>query len=380
MRAEALAAFEAKLRPLLTRLPPWLAIRVYSQGRRFFLRSFSRSVPADPIEVPGAERTLWGLRFRSSLFNAAGMFKYGEGYELAAMQGAGAYLAGTTTHLPRVGNRKGGVMQPFAPYPRSGAASNWLGLPNPGHRAVAERLRQVERREGCPVGASAAACPNPRVADEDKLEQLVAGMNLYEDTGIDFLEMNESCPNTEQGESDLRGRLAYVSEHFLGRRRRPFPVIVKLSCDTSPDQVAMLVSMLVDLGFDGVNFGNTSIQYGLHRPRIAPAETSLYDFFTGTYGGGVSGHPLKETSLQLAQLAVDRVSELSPDREFYVIRTGGIESAEDVERSEQAGVVLNQWYSGYFEAFSHAGHELYRRFFSQSLPASARGTTATRAN
>ncbi len=368
MRAETLASFEAKLRPLLTRLPPRLAVRVYSLGRRFFLRSFGRNPPSRPIEVQGLERTLWGIRFRSPLFNAAGMFKYGEGYELAAMQGAGAYLAGTTTHRPRAGNRKGGVAQPFAPYPRSRAASNWLGLPNPGHRAVAERLRGVERRDGCPIGASVAACPDPTIADDEKpvaarLEQLVAGMGLYEDADVDFLEMNESCPNTEDGESDLRGRLRFVSEHFLGRRRRPLPVIVKLCCDTRPEQVPALVSMLVELGFDGVNFGNTSTAYALHRPRIVPAETGLYDFFTRTYGGGVSGHPLQEISLRLAERAVRHLRTLSPEQEFHVVRTGGIEDAADIERSERAGVALNQWYSGYFEAFGRHGHGLYRRLY-----------------
>ena len=366
MKAETLASFEAKLRPLLTRLPPWLAVRVYSRGRRFFLRSFSLRPPTEAVEVAGRERTLWGLRFRSPLCNAAGMFKYGEGYELAARQGAGAYLAGTTTHQPRAGNRKGGVTQPFAPYPRSRAASNWLGLPNPGHRAVAERLATVERRDGCPIGASVAACPDPAVADEEKLDQLVAGMELYEDAGVDFLEMNESCPNTEAGESDLRGRLALLSERFLGRRRRPLPVIVKLSCDTAPEQVEALVTMLVELGFDGVNFGNTSTEYALHRPRIAPAETRLYDFFTRTYGGGVSGHPLKEISLRLAELAVRTVRSLAPDHEFHVVRTGGIEDAGDVQRSEEVGVALNQWYSGYFEAFAGHGHDLYRQFFESS--------------
>jgi hypothetical protein len=50
--------------------------------------------------------------------------------EVAARQGAGGWLAGSTTARPRAGN----AGTPFVPYPRSGAASNWLGLPNPGHR------------------------------------------------------------------------------------------------------------------------------------------------------------------------------------------------------------------------------------------------------
>ena len=147
--AEFFAAWEARLRPALARLPPSVVVRLYSFARRRFLGSLARRPLRRRFEPRGQQRTLWGLRFRSPLFNAAGMFKNGEGHELAVGQGAGAYLAGTTTHRPRAGNRRRGVAQPFAPYPRSGAASNWLGLPNVGHRAVARRLDQLERH-GCP--------------------------------------------------------------------------------------------------------------------------------------------------------------------------------------------------------------------------------------
>ncbi|MCP5111824.1 MAG: hypothetical protein GY953_13420, partial [bacterium] len=39
--------------------------------------------------------------------------------------------------------------------------------------------------------------------------------------------------------------------------------------------------------------------------------------------------------------------------------------AEDVQRSEAAGVALNQWYTGYFEAFSRRGHGLYGELYRQ---------------
>ncbi len=364
---ESLAARESRLRPLLTRLPPALAVRLYSFGRRRFLAAFARTPPQETFSPGGLERTLWGLRFRSPLSNAAGTFKNGEGYALAERQGAGAYLAGTTTDRPRRGNRKRGVRQPFAPYPRSGAASNWLGLPNDGHRAVAERLARLERRQGCPVGASAAACPDPAVAAGDKLEGLVLALKLYEAAGVDFLEVNESCPNTAEdpgGFEALRTRLAFVAERFLALRRRALPVLVKLSCDTAAGDVAPLVDLLAELGFDGVNFGNTSTDYARHRRALAPSETALYDHFTRTFGGGVSGRPLKDDSLRLVAAAAERLARRPPGREFHVVRTGGVETAADVARSLDAGASLCQWYSGYFEAFGRHGHALYRRLYA----------------
>ncbi len=366
MKSARIAAWEARLRPLLVRLPPALALRLYSEGRRRFLAAFARQPPARAFTPEGLERTLWGVRFRSPLINAAGMFKRGEGYAVAAGQGAGAYLAGTTTHRRRAGNRRGGVAQPFAPYPTSGAASNWLGLPNPGHRAVAERLAGLRRQAGCPVGASLAACPDPRVDGAEKLERLVAGLTLYEAAGVDFLEMNESCPNTEEdtrGLEELAGRLAYVGEHFLARRSRPVPVVVKLSCDTALEQVPALIATLLEHGFDGVNFGNTSTDYRRHRHCLAAPEVALYDRFTRLYGGGVSGRPLKDGSLSLAAAAVREARALEPPGEFHVLRTGGVEDAEDVRRSLDAGIALCQWYTAYFDAFSRHGHALYKDLY-----------------
>ena len=368
MSLGSLAAWESKLRPLLTRLPAPVAVQLYSQGRRRFVAALARQAPRQVFTPRGHERTFWGVRFRSPLLNAAGMFKNGEGYLLASRQGAGAYLAGTTTHQKRRGNHRRLVDLPFAPYPLSGGASNWLGLPNIGHRAVASRLARQQRTEGCPIGASVAACPDSAVSDDEKLEQLSAALRGYEEAGVDFLEINESCPNTAEdsgGFEEMRSRLKGLSDTFLTHRSRRLPVIVKLSCDTAQSDVEKLVAALVELGYDGVNFGNTSISYRRHRAAIAPSERRLYDYFTRSFGGGISGRPLKTDSLELATAAVAYLRRRPPDHEFHVIRTGGVETAEDVQASLAAGVALCQWYSGYFEAFGQHGHEVYRQLVSQ---------------
>ncbi len=372
MSPEFLAGFESRLRPLLTRLPWPLAVSIYSAGRRRFVETFVRHPPAESFAPVGLERTLWGLSFRSPIINAAGMFKNGEGYEAAARQGAGAFLAGTTTHRRRRGNSRMGVALPFAPYPRSGAASNWLGLPNVGHRAVARRLEGVARRPGCPVGVSAAVCLDAPVAGEQRLEQLVAGLERYQAAGVDFLEINESCPNTAEdpgGIEGLRERLGYVAEHFLAHRLanrgRVLPVVVKLSCDTAPEDATRVVAELVDLGFDGVNFGNTSTAYGRHRKRLAGVEVGLFDDFTRVFGGGLSGRPLKADSLRLVTAVAEFLTANPPDQEFHVVRTGGIEDADDVRQSLAAGASLCQWYTGYFEAFGRHGHAVYRKLYSR---------------
>ncbi len=113
----------------------------------------------------------------------------------------------------------------------------------------------------------------------------------------------------------------------------------------------------MELGYDGVNFGNTSTAYGQLAPAIDQRERPLYDYFTATFGGGVSV-PLRERSLELCRRAAEAVRAQAPEREFHVVRTGGIASAADVGASAAAGVALNQWYSGYFERLAVCGHGL----------------------
>lgn len=360
--AERWARWEEHLRPGLVRLPPAWAVALYSRGRRSFLPRFTAEAPPAWVPPRRLARKLWGLEFRAPLGNAAGLFKQGEGYDLVARQGAGWYLAGTSTGHPRAGNRKAGVRWPFVPFPRSGAAANWLGLPNAGHRAVASRLAGQPRIAGCPLGASLA-----RVGDEP-LATLLDGLVAYRDAGVDFVEINESCPNTGEASpawDELRHRLEAIATGFLARRDRPLPVVVKFSNDTVLEDVPALLDTLLELGFDGVNFGNTSTAYARHEAAIDPAERRLFHHFTGTVGGGLSGRPLAADSLALLVAARDHLLARPGAREFHLIRTGGIETADDVAASLAAGASLVQWYTGYFAAFAEHGHGVYRQVFTE---------------
>ena len=364
MKADKLAKWEHKIRPLTTKLPPKTAVSLYSQGRLDFLEKLKEETPKTRPIPKELERTLWGLTFRSPLMNAAGMFKNGECYDLVAAQGAGGYLAGTVTANPRKGNDKEGIHLPFTPYPQSHAASNWLGLPNDGEESVLDKIVRSTLTKKCPVGLSIMGSPD--LDGSQKLEALLRGMERAYRTSIDFLEINESCPNTSPGtpqEDALFERLHYLSENLLRHRRRNFPVIVKFSNDTLPEHVPDLVNTLLTLGYDGVNFGNTSTNYDKRKAMIAKKEHNLYNYFTKTFGGGVSGRPLKQDSLLLASIAAKHIKQKPTSREFHAIRTGGIETAEDLQQSEKAGIPLNQWFTGYFERFARDGHDVYAKLY-----------------
>lgn len=368
VNAKLLAKLDRVIRPALaSSFSPRAVVALYSSQRNRFLKSFFSDLP-EPFTPPEElARTLWGLKFRSPLLNASGIFKNGEGYDLCFRQGAGAYLAGTVTALPREGNQKNGIKLPFAPYPRSHAASNWLGLPNDGDAAVSKRIAALAKHLNFPVGVSVAA--DPQLEENERLKRLIEGFRAYTYAGVDFIELNESCPNTAEDRSslaELKRRLEIISEQFIATRNpsKHLPVIVKFSTDTNLTQVSELLSLLCKLKFDGVNFGNTSTDYEALKSSIDRKEHSIYRYFTNNFGGGVSGRPIKNRSLELVRCASEHLKKFPPDHEFHIIRTGGVETWADIEESLKAGASLVQWYTGYFEAFSLHGHELYKVIIS----------------
>lgn len=361
MCVELTARLEHKLRKTICHtLPTSLSTKIYSSSRPYFLKAFFKQKPKSIAIPKELERTLWGIKFRSPVFNAAGMFKNGEAYELVKKQGAGAYLSGTSTSLPRNGNSP----QAFIPYPESGAASNWLGLPNNGSKEVAATLAKLEKIEGCPIGASLSAAPE--ISDEkEKLERLVEDLLYYNDAKVDFIELNESCPNTEDegAEEEFHKRLEHISKNFLTDNTPP--VVIKLSNDTDVEQVPKIIDTLIELGFSGVNFGNTSTDYSGIKEKFSDKEIKLFDYFRNKYGGGVSGKPIRERSLSLVRESKQHLESKTMTREFHIIQTGGVFTAKDVQESLDAGASLVQWYTGYFEAFGERGNRLYQKLYEE---------------
>ncbi|MFB6077276.1 MAG: hypothetical protein ABEK12_04060 [Candidatus Nanohaloarchaea archaeon] len=373
---DRVARLDERIRPaLIAHLPPRLAIRLYSAPRDAYLAALKHEPVDDPVTPPAScSREFWGVAFQAPIMNAAGLFKAGAaGYDLAADQGAGAYLAGTFTPRPRRGNTVQGVTKPFVPLPRSDASVNSMGLPNPGFatrdamgydRSAQANIAAIDRRQGVPVGASVMGTPG-NTGTPDYADEVVDGLAAMADAGADFAEINESCPNTERTlpqETGLGDRLAAVADKFLATS--DLPVVVKFSVDTPVEQVPEIVDLLLDHGFHGVNFGNTSTAYDDHRKRIDAAERDAYDTFTAEIGGGVGGRPIADRSLALSTAAADRVEERDPDRDFMVVRTGGIEDTDDVDTSLDRGIGMTQWYTGYWKMFAAHGHDVYRALLS----------------
>jgi dihydroorotate dehydrogenase len=365
---EQLAKLDRFIRPVASMMSPRFYIDFYSRARREFLARLSEVEPHNiDIESWAKPVKLWDIQFNNSIFNAAGMFKSGKGYRMCALQGAGAWLAGTSTSLPRAGNRRNEIMHPFLSLPRSKSAINWLGLPNDGHIALADKISRIDKIKGCPIGVSVSI--NPEDKSEAALRFLVDGMNAIADAGVDFIELNESCPNVAHHtsvsnsdglDSEMVNRLDFISDKFLKHRTKNLPLIVKYSVDTNPALLNKLLPLLINHNFDGINLGNTSTTYTEYSEHINIKELEAFKYFTENFGGGVSGQLISNKSLNLTRTASEILSSINLNKEFHIIRTGGIESKQDLEDSKLAGASLNQWYTGYFENFSLHGHKVYK--------------------
>jgi len=370
MIIENISKIDKYLRPIIIHNFPKLGIELYTNMRKSFLKHLVNSAPDIRYLSDGSHITkIWGLSFNCNLFNSAGIFKNGDGYELCFSQGAGAFLAGTTTFNPRLGNSKNGIFHPFVPLPNSKAAINWMGLPNDGHYVVAEKLSKIEKRKNCPLAVSISS--DPDLIENDALPLLREAFRIFNKAGVDFIELNESCPNVHHNENSQNGildinlinRLNFVSDKFLKHRNRSMPVIVKFAVDIDPELIPELIDNLIDMGFDGANFGNTVKNYSYFRPKIAENEFEIFDYFTEYYGGGISGNPLKESSLNCCKIAITARNNKTLNKEFAIIRTGGIQNYSDLEASNSIGVDLNQWFTGYFEMFADFGHKLYTKMY-----------------
>ncbi len=367
---EYIASIEGKLRPFTTLFSPELISKIYSSARSIIIHAISNEA-IEKRELHKSEKIrLWDIDFNCALFNAAGMFKNGEGYNVCANMGAGAYLAGTTTSIPRDGNKRNGVNHPFIYYPHSKAASNWMGLPNKGHAEVAKKLSRIEKIKNCPVGASIAA--DPQLKQIEQLNGICSGFMLYDKAKVDFIELNESCPNVahapaENMQYELATRLEYIYDKCLRNRTRNLPVIVKFSNDTNMEQIPQLIDILVDYGFDGINFGNTSTNYKKYINQIDALDRRFFQYFTQTFGGGLSGEILRNNSLELCKIAVNHIKSKALSKEFHCIRTGGIMEKNDIAESKNNGILLNEWFSGFFDNFAKYGFDIYENFMKKKF-------------
>ena len=245
-----------------------------------------------------------GMPFASPIVLLSGCVGFGEEYtrvEGFSNRDVGAVVLKGTTGAPRLGNRPHRVCEtPMG-------MLNAIGLQNPGvDKVVDEILPGLDFDE---TRFIANVCGST-------IEEYAAVTRRFDDSPIDAMEINISCPNIKEGGIHF-GNVPEMSARVVAacRAETKKPIITKLS----PNQTDIRENarLCIEAGSDGFAVINTitgmAIDIEERRPVI------------GNVRGGLSGPAIKPIAL----LKVREVYEVAAPHSVPIIGQGGITTPND---------------------------------------------------
>jgi dihydroorotate dehydrogenase (NAD+) catalytic subunit len=245
-----------------------------------------------------------GMTFATPLVLLSGCVGFGEEY--TRVQGfsnrdAGAVCLKGTTGGQRLGNA------PHRIYETPAGMLNAIGLQNPGADKVVDEILPTldfaETRFIANVSGST-------------VEEYIEVTRRFEDSPIDAIEINISCPNVKEGgvafgnDPDMSAR---VVEACRGVTRKP--LITKLS----PNQtdIAENARRCIEAGSDAFAVINTLMGMAIDIESRTP--------YIGNNQGGLSGPAIKPIAL----LKVHQVYQVTREHGIPIIGQGGVTTPED---------------------------------------------------
>lgn len=245
-----------------------------------------------------------GLRFNSPLVLLSGCVGFGEEYTRVSgfsNRDAGAVCLKGTTLEPRLGN------PPHRIYETPGGMLNAIGLQNPGvDRVVQDVLATLDFSETRFIANVSGST----------IEEYREVTRRFDDSPIDALEINISCPNVKQGGVAF-GNDPLMSAQVVAACRSATrkPLITKLS----PNQtdVAANARACLEAGSDAFSVINTLMGMAIDIESRTPV--------LGNNQGGLSGPAIKPIAL----LKVHQVYQVCRDHGVPIIGQGGVTTAED---------------------------------------------------
>ncbi|MDE2196300.1 MAG: dihydroorotate dehydrogenase [Gammaproteobacteria bacterium] len=245
-----------------------------------------------------------GLRFNSPLVLLSGCVGFGEEYTRVAgfsNHDVGAICLKGTTLKPRLGNK------PHRIYETPAGMLNAIGLQNPGVDHVVQKILPTldfsETRFIANVSGST-------------VEEYAEVTRRFDDSPIDAMEINISCPNVKQGgvqfgnDPDMSARVVAACRKLTKK-----PLITKLS----PNQtdIAENARRCIEAGSDALAVINTFVGMAIDPETRTPV--------IGNVQGGLSGPAIKP----LALLKVYQVRQVAGPHGVPIIGQGGITTACD---------------------------------------------------
>jgi dihydroorotate dehydrogenase (NAD+) catalytic subunit len=260
---------------------------------------------SDTNGPPSALRsTFCGLDFASPIVLLSGCVGFGEEYTRIAgfsNRDAGAVVLKGTTLAPRLGN------PPHRIYETPAGMLNAIGLQNPGAEHVVRRiLPELDFSETRFVANVSGST----------VEEYAEVTRLFDQSPIDAIEINISCPNVKEGGVAF-GNYPDMSAQVVEACRRVTkkPLITKLS----PNQTDIRENArrCIEAGTDALAVINTMMGMAIDARTRRPV--------IGNIQGGLSGPAIKPIAL----LKVHQVYEVAKPHGVPIIGQGGITTATD---------------------------------------------------
>ncbi|MGD8908122.1 MAG: dihydroorotate dehydrogenase [Chromatiales bacterium] len=245
-----------------------------------------------------------GMTFNTPIVLLSGCVGFGEEYTRVngfSNRDTGAVCLKGTTLQARLGN------QPHRVYETPDGMLNAIGLQNPGVDKVVNGILPTldfsETRFIANVSGST-------------IEEYYEVTRRFDDSPIDAIEINISCPNVKEGGvafGNDQAMSARVVEACRKATRKP--LITKLS----PNQtdIAANARGCIEAGSDAFSVINTLMGMAIDVESRVPV--------IGNNQGGLSGPAIKPVAL----LKVHQVYQVCRDHNIPIIGQGGITSAED---------------------------------------------------
>ena len=244
------------------------------------------------------------MTFSTPLVLLSGCVGFGEEYTRVkgfSNRDVGAVCLKGTTLEPRLGNK------PHRVYETPMGMLNAIGLQNPGSlKVISEILPQLDFAETRFIA-------NLSGSTVEEYQQVA---RIFDDSPIDAMEINISCPNVKEGgvafgnDPDMSARVVEACRQVTNK-----PLITKLS----PNQtdIAENARRCIEAGTDGFAVINTLMGMAVDTESRTP--------YIGNNQGGLSGPAIKPIAL----LKVHQVYQVARDHSIPIIGQGGITTAED---------------------------------------------------
>jgi dihydroorotate dehydrogenase (NAD+) catalytic subunit len=253
------------------------------------------------------QTTINGVIFKNPIIAASGTFGFGREYnELYDVSILGGISSKGLTLNPREGNSGIRVWE------TASGMLNSVGLQNPGvKKFISDELPWMKKLGNVVLANLGGAT----------IEDYLEGITLLNESDVDFIELNISCPNVKTGGMALgiKNEIAYDAVKAC-KTVCEKPLMVKLS--PNAENVIEMAQVCEKAGADSLSLVNTFKGLAIDINNRKPVFDNVY--------AGLSGAAIKPIALRM-------VHEVCKNVRIPVVGMGGIYTVEDIVAFIMAG-------------------------------------------